>query len=346
MAEIVFSDGTVVSDYGKPYIVAELNTSHRGDLNEARRMIDTATEIGCDCVKFQSWSEHSLYSESYYKENPIARRFVSKFSLSADQLRELSEYTQSRGIGFSSTPYSPEEVDFLVDHCNAPFVKIASMDLTNLPYLEYVARKQVPIVLSTGMGDITEIAEAVDTVRSAGNTNLVILHCVSVYPVEAEAVNLNNILELRERFPEFPVGYSDHTLGTEVAAASIALGACMVEKHFTLDNSKIGMDNQMATEPEQMAQLVKECHNVHKGLGRKTRSLSSDEIEQRDTMRRSVVATRDLDAGTVLSPDDLTAKRPGTGIPPKEIGSLIGKRLTRAVKKDYLLQPDDLVQDQ
>lgn len=341
MANCILRDSTVIGDFVKPYIVAEVNTSHNGNIETAKKMIDRAKEVGCSCVKFQSWSKESLYSKTYYDENPIAKRIVQKFAFSEAQLMEVAKYSKELGIAFSSTPYSQAEVDFLVEKCGVPYVKVASMDLIYYPFLEYIASCGVPIVLSTGMGTMEEIRRAVATIEDAGNHNICLLHCISIYPPEISTIRLNNILGLRKEFPNCPVGFSDHSIGTEMATAAVAMGAAMIEKHFTLDRTKIGMDNQMAIEPEEMAQLVRNCQNVHSALGETERLVSPDEMEQRKKMRRSVIATRDLLAGTMLTKADLSAKRPGTGFPPEKINELIGKVLVRDVKADTMIIGSD-----
>lgn len=342
MATIRLRDGTELADFGRPYVVAELNTSHFGNLDIARQMIARAREIGCDCVKFQSWSAESLYSKSYYAANPIARRIVSKFALPNDAMRELVGYCRSLDIAFASTPYAPAEVRFLIDHCDVPFIKVASMELNNLPFLDFIARTGVPIVLSTGMGDMAEIRTAVATIAAAGNANLCILHCVSAYPAAPAEIRLNNILGLRDEFPQYPIGYSDHSMGSECAAAATAMGACLIEKHFTLDRERLGMDNQMATEPAEMAVLVQACHNVHAALGGRDRIVPQTELEQRTKMRRSIVAARDLRQGSRLTLADLDAKRPGSGLPPTAMASLVGKRLLRDIEADTLIGESDV----
>lgn len=343
MANCVLRDSTVIGDYQKPYIVAEVNTSHNGSMETAKEMIDRAKEAGCSCVKFQSWSKESLYSRTYYDENPIAKRIIQKFSFSEAQLMEAAQYSRERGIAFSSTPYSPAEVDFLVDKCGVPYIKVASMDLVNYPFLEYMAGRGVPIVLATGMGSMEEIRKAVAAIEGAGNRKICLLHCISIYPPEISTIRLNNIQGLRKEFPDYPVGFSDHSIGTEMATAAVALGAAMIEKHLTLDRKKIGMDNQMATEPAELAQLVRNCQNVYAALGDAERLVFPAELEQRKKMRRSIIAVRDLPAGTKLAKADLSAKRPGTGLPPEKINELTGRTLVRDVKADTLLSEADLV---
>ena len=342
MNRLTLNGGRVIGDGIEPYIVAELNSSHNGNIETAKQMILAAKECGCDCVKFQSWSADSLYSDEYYINNPISKRIVSKFSLNADQLLELNRFCTEVDIGFSSTPYSEEEVDFLADRTNAPFIKIASMEINNLPFLEYIAKKGVPIILSTGMSTIEEIRSAVNTIESTGNRQLCILHCVSVYPALPEIINLRNIVMLREEFPNYVIGYSDHTIGYEVAAASVAMGTAMIEKHFTLDNKKMGMDNNMASEPSDMKKLVTACHNVFSALGSEERMLLSGEEEQRLKMRRSLVTTRNIKRGETLTQKDIVAKRPGDGISPNQINSIIGLKVNKDISKGYQIKKEDL----
>ena len=343
MGNIILNDGYSLSDFGKPYIVAEMNTSHFGKLETAKTMIDEAKEAGCNCVKFQSWTTDSLYSKTYYEQNPIAKRFVKGFSFSEEQLEELALYCKKIGISFSSTPYSNSEVDFLVDKCKVPFVKVASMDLNNHIFLDYIGKKGVPIILSTGMGDMQEIREAIKVLEKTGNKNICILHCISIYPPEISTIRLNNILGLREEFPNYPIGFSDHSIGIEIPVASIALGACLIEKHFTLDKSKIGMDNQVATEPDEMKTLVQSCNNVQLALGSKERIVLEEELKKRKEMRRSVVANKDLKAGDIIKLEDLDVKRPGTGIAADKIFELVGKELKKDVELDSAIFEGDVI---
>ena len=338
MAVLELRNGRQIGDNQKPYIVAELNSSHNGKIENAKAMIDSAKECGCDCVKLQSWSADSLYADEYYENNPISKRIVTKLSLSEDQLRELASYCEERKIDFSSTPYSHKEVCFLATETNAPFIKIASMEINNLPFLRYIASKGLPMVLSTGMSTSEEIQMAVKTIESTGNHSLCILHCVSLYPADAAIINLNNMRFLQEKFPDYPVGYSDHTMGYEVAAASVALGAAYIEKHFTLDHKKMGMDNNMATEPDDMKNLVAACHNVHSAMGNRERHLLPGEEEQRIKMRRSLITKRDLYRGEILTVDDMDVKRPGDGISPMYLEDAAGKRLKKDLAKGQLIR--------
>ena len=341
MTQITLRDGSVIGNYRKPYIIAEVNSSHNGDVETAKKMIKAAKSAGCSCVKFQSWSAQSLYSKTYYKANPIAQRIVAKFALSENELKECADYCKEIGISFSSTPYSEAEVDALLN-MGAPYIKIASMDINNYGYLKYIAETKAPIILSTGMAEMDEVRKAVDVITTAGNDNLVLLHCISIYPAAADTIHLNNILMLQTEFPDCPIGFSDHTLGTEIACAATALGSAVIEKHLTLDKTKPGMDNNMAIEPDEMKILVRNCENVFEAMGSKTRIVSDAEYEQRKKMRRSVIAAKDLKAGTVLASADLAAKRPGDGISVDQMETLVGKVLKRDVEVDTLLLPEDL----
>jgi len=317
MSTCTLRDGTQIGDYTKPYIVAEVNTSHNGNIDTAKKMIESAKDAGCDCVKFQSWSAESLYSSSFYKQNPISKRMFTKFSFSETELLEVAEYSKQIGIAFASTPYSKREVDFLLEKCDVPYIKIASMDINNYPFIEY------------------------ETIIKTGNKNLCLLHCISIYDIPT--IRLLNITGLKEAFPEIPVGFSDHSLGIEMAPAAVALGAAMIEKHLTLDRKKIGMDNQMAIEPEEMKQMVQNCHNVNAALGGKERIVLEAELLQRKKMRRSVVVNRDLKKGDMLSAEDLDSKRPGTGFPPEKINELTGSILCRDVEADTILEVDAII---
>jgi N-acetylneuraminate synthase len=342
MAEIQLANGRMIGGAHPPYIIAEFNTSHGGSIETAKAMIDSAKEVGCDCVKFQSWSAETLYAKAHYEQNPISKRLVNKFAFSETVLRGLAGYCKAAGVDFASTPYSRAEVDALVEF-GAPFIKISSMELNHFQFLEYIGRTNMPVILSTGMGDIGEIAEAVRAIEGTGNRNLCLLHCVSVYPAAIGTVNLNNITGLKERFPRYAIGFSDHTLGTEISAAAVALGAAVIEKHFTLDKAKIGMDNQMALEPPEMKSLVDSCRNVFQALGGKERVVAQAELEQRVKMRRSIVAARDLPTGAVIAEGDLDAKRPGTGMAPRLIKELLGKTVKTDIRAGEIVMPGKIV---
>ena len=341
MAELFLQNGKLIGDFLDPYIVAELNTSHFGNTEIAKEMVRAAKIGGCDAVKFQSWSEDTLYSETFYLRNPMARRFIKRFSFSQEQLFEIKEFCTEIEIDFSSTPYSELEVDFLVQECDVPFLKVASMDIVNMQLLSYMAKSDRPIILSTGMSDLSEIESAVETIEKNGGQRICILHCVSLYPTRAEEMNLLNILGLREKFPQYPVGFSDHSEGTNLPIAATSLGSALIEKHFTLDKSRIGLDNQMAIEFGQLEAMVQGCRDVHKSLGSTSRVVSQGEINQRKIMRRSLVTAREIKSGEVLSKSDLSYKRPGDGLSQGEAENIVGKISKRDIAQGIMVSLDD-----
>ena len=326
-----------ISNECVPYFIAEVNTSHFGDIEKAKKLIDAVKKAGADCVKFQSWSTDSLYSNDFYKENPMAKRFVKKFSLDENEQEILAEYCKSVNIDFASTPYSVDEVNFLINKCNVPFIKVASMDINNYPFLRYLAKTESAIIISSGMANFDEITKAINLLESEGAKNVILLHCISIYPAAPELINLNHIRFLKESFPNITIGYSDHTLGIEVGIASVAMGACVIEKHFTLDSSVIGMDNQMAMEEKELTQMVNSIKNTFHALGTREKIISEEEIVQSKKMRRSLVAAKEMKIGDILTEDCLEAKRPGTGICVSEWDTYLKKKITKPIFKDSLL---------
>lgn len=340
---IKLNDKRKIGDLFKPYFVAELNTSHFGNISVAKRMILKAKESGCDCVKLQSWKSDTLYSKKFFNKNPISKKFFDKYSLGNRQLKELSVYAKKIGISFSSTPYSEEEVNFLVKECKPAFIKIASMDLNNFTFLKFIAKKKVPIILSTGMGTIDEIESAIKLIISSGQKNICILHCVSLYPLNYKIANLKNIIMLRKKFKNIPIGYSDHSIGNTLAISSVALGACVIEKHFTLDNKKIGFDNNMATEPKDMKMMTSECLVAFDSLGKEKRFLSKQEFDQRKKMRRSIFVHQSLKKNEKITIEKILLRRPGEGIPPNRVKDILGKRVKKNINKYSLLKMSDII---
>jgi len=240
-----------------PYIIAEIGSNHNGDMDLCRRLIDAAADAGAHAVKFQSWSETSLIAEEEYARNTqyadkkkhfgTLHEMVRAYQFTVEQHREAKKHCDARNIAFCSTPFSNEEVD-LLESLDVPFFKIASMDIVHLQLLRHVARRQRPVVISTGMATLAEVEQAVEVVRAEGNSQIVLLHCVSIYPPEYETIHLRNLQTLEQAF-EVPVGFSDHTLGTAIPLAAIALGARVIEKHFTLDKDMEGWDHAISANP-------------------------------------------------------------------------------------------------
>ena len=344
-----------IADYRDPYVIAEIGANHNGDMDLARRLILEAKNCGCDCVKFQSWTAETIFSAKNYRDNFFYKddyrqrsdytlqEIVDAFSLGEVQLAALKEYSDSLGLDFSSSVFSRREADFLLDVLKCPFVKIASMDVTNLPFLEYVASKGAPVVLSTGMSTVAEVDEAVRAMEQQGNRRIVLLHCVSNYPPVDEDIHLNNMLGLRAAYPDYPVGYSDHSLGSAVSIASAALGACVIEKHFTLDRGMFGWDHAVSADPAEMRALVEGARRAHKALGSTRRRLTEEDARRHPAYRRSIVAAREIPAGHRLAEEDLDFKRPGTGISPAEFRYVLGRTTAKPIAADEMLQWSDLL---
>lgn len=344
-------DKKEIEDFGCPYIIAEIGANHNGDMDLARRMIDAAKSCGADAVKFQSWTPDSLISKEEYNRNQkyndspkrhfgSLRAMVEKYYLREEQHFELKEYCDKIGVTFISTPFSFEEAD-LLERLGVPFYKVASMDVNNLLLLEHIARKNRPIVLSTGMSTLTEIENAVQTIEAAGNRQIVLLHCISIYPPAYEDIHLNNIPMLREKFG-CPVGLSDHTIGVAVPLASIALGSCVIEKHFTIDKNLPGWDHSVSADPQELEILVRESGNIARAMGSFERVVTKAEQEKRIRFRRSIVARRNLKQGSAVALEDLTFKRPETGIRPDELKEALGKKLRRNICADEVIKWQDL----
>ena len=333
-----------------PYIVAEVGSNHNGDMDLCRRLIDAAADAGANAVKFQSWSEASLISNEEYERNPTyadkkkhfgsLREMVRAYQLTPEQHVIASDHARARGIAFCSSAFAPAEADLLAG-LDVPFIKIASMDVTNLPLLAHVAAIGKPVVLSTGMATLGEIERAMDTIRGEGNDDVVLLHCVSIYPPAPSTVHLRNMETLRRAF-DAPVGFSDHTLGTAVPLAAIALGACFIEKHFTLDKDMEGWDHAISADPPELRTIVEDGRIVHQALGSTRRVVSDAENTKRGPFRRSLVTRTALPAGHVLTEADLDAKRPGTGIGPDEIPYVVGRELAADLVEDQVIRWEHL----
>lgn len=349
---MIVINGKEIANYSTPYIIAEIGANHNGDMELAKKIIDKAVECGVDAVKFQSWTNKSLISRSEYEKNQryddspkkhfgSLEEMVEKYYLRREQHFLLKEYCDQKGVQFCSTPFSNEEVD-LLEELEVPFYKVASMDINNYRLLKYIGEKGKPVILSTGMSTIAEIDNAVKVIEKTGNKKIIILHCVSLYPPEPEDIHLNNILLLQKMYPNYPIGFSDHTIGTSVPIASVALGAAVIEKHFTLDKDLPGWDHEISADPEEMKYIVEESKIVSKALGNYHRTVTEAEEEKKLKFRRSIVVTRDMRKGEVIEESDITFKRPGTHISPDQMQYVIGRKLNRDLSEDDLLDWDYL----
>lgn len=331
------------------FIIAEAGVNHNGDLNLARQLIDAAAEAGADAVKFQTFKAEKLVSRVAKKadyqlqtteKSESQLEMIKKLELDRAAHLDLLGYCQQKGIMFLSSPFDYESAD-LLDELGVVFAKIPSGELINLPFLRYIAAKHKPMIVSTGMANIAEVSEALETIYATGNTDVVVLHCVTEYPAPLEDTNLRAMQTLRDTF-KVPVGYSDHTLGIEIPVAAVALGARVIEKHFTLDKTMEGPDHKASLEPAELKLMVQSIRNVEKALGDGVKKPAACEVCNMAVARKSLVAADDLPAGTVLTKDMLVVKRPGDGIEPKFYEKILGFKLNRDVRRDEVLKWEDL----
>ncbi|MBA7520022.1 N,N'-diacetyllegionaminic acid synthase [subsurface metagenome] len=266
---------------------------------------------------------------------------VEKYYLNEDNHVILKKYCDEIGIDFCSTPFANEEVD-LLNKIGVPFYKVASMDINNITLLKHIARYNKPVVLSTGMASLAEIENAVKAIEGEGNNQIVILHCIAIYPPKMKDINLRNISMLQKAF-NYPIGFSDHTIGTSIPLASVALGVCVIEKHFTLNKDLPGWDHQISADPKELEKIVRESKNIQKSLGSYKRIISKDEEEKKLKFRRSVVSIREIPRGDIISEKDIAFKRPGTGIKPDEMEYVIGRKVNKNINNDELIRWEDLV---
>ena len=343
-----------IYNFCKPYIIAELGSNHNGDMELAKKLIIEAKKAGADCVKFQSWSKDSIFSKVKYEENCFIgddyrdrddytlEEIVEEFSISESELMEMKKICDELEIDFASTPFSKKEADFLVDALDAPFIKVASMDLNNYPFLDYLARKNRPMVISTGLSELYEIDKAVKTIEEAGNRNIIILHCVAIYPPKDEEVNLNNIESLQKLYPDYPIGFSDHTLGTAIPLASVAKGACLIEKHFTLDKEMFGWDHKVSATPDELKTICESSSRISKALG-SFRITSIESNERKSEFRRSIVTAKEINKGDIIGEEDINYKRPGIGLSPEADQFVIGRIALKDMPPDYIITKEDLI---
>lgn len=325
-------------------IVAEAGVNHNGDLGLARRLVDAAVEAGVDAVKFQSFRAERLAASSALKADyQLATTgggesqldMLRRLELSESAQQELQDYCKRRGVLFMSTPFDEWSADFL-SKLEVAVYKIPSGEITNLAFLSHVARKGKPMIVSTGMSSMGEVESAVQAIHEAGNRQLALLHCVSRYPAQPSEANLRAMATMQAAFG-VPAGYSDHTMGVTVALAAVALGACVIEKHFTLDRTLPGPDHRASVEPGELTRLVKEIRVVEASLGHGRKEPVPSEAKTAAAARRSIVAARDIPAGTSLTEEYLAVKRPGIGLPPSLLHSLLGRVAVRDIPADTVI---------
>ena len=340
--------GRVIGD-GRPiYFVAEAGVNHNGSLDLARKLVDIAVDCGADAVKFQKRTVREILvaealEKPYLTPTSLGATYGEhreKLELDAKDYQRLWQHAGQRGITMLASGWDRSSVDFL-DELGVPAFKTASADLTNLPLLDHIARKGKPMFISTGMATIDEVAEALQVVRKHLGERVVLLQCTSLYPCDNDKLNLRVLHTYRERF-DVLVGYSGHERGLAPTEAAAALGACVIERHFTVDRTMIGPDHAASLEPEGVRRLVRNIRNIENALGDGEKRLLPEEQAVRDRLAKSIVAARDIPAGTVITVDMLTTKGPGNGLQPRRIPELCGLVAEISIKSDTLLPVEAL----
>ena len=326
-------------------IIAEAGVNHNGSLEIAKDLAMAAKMAGADYVKYQSFNPQKLVARyaqkaAYQKESTNVQEsqleMLEKLALSHSDFKEIKAYCECIGIGFLSTPFDFENIDFLTE-LGVPFWKVPSGEITNLPYLTRLARSGKPVFMSTGMCELDEVKSALDVMQENGAGPITLLHCNTEYPTPFEDVNLRAMHTMKEEF-SLPVGYSDHTPGTEVAIAAAALGAVVIEKHFTLDRNMEGPDHKASLEPNELKYMIGAIRNVEAAIGSGEKKCSPSEGKNRDVARKSIVAAQAIQEGEFFTEENLTVKRPGNGISPMRWYEVLGKQAKRNFAEDELIE--------
>jgi len=336
----------------RTYIIAEVGPNHQGNYSIAKKLVERLASIGVDAVKFQLNFPENCYSEDSFKpkyqlkndNTPSQMEMSKKLQLELDEHKKLFQDCAQNNVDYLCSAFEMKGLEFLTEEVDIPLYKVSSGEILTLDMLEYISLQNKPILLSTGMASYEEIEESLSILNKNGKKNITILHCISNYPAPPEDVNLSVMLEIKERFGT-PIGFSDHTINNDAAIAAVALGATVIEKHVTFDKNAEGPDHKASSTIEEFAELVKSIRNVDQMMGQKQKQFSSDELEIRKSVRKSIVTTRDLEVGHVLKREDLCFKRPGFGIKPTEIDNIVGTKITKSIKANKVILPEILANE-
>ena len=314
------------------FIIAEAGVNHNGSFDLAKQLVDKAVWAGADCIKFQTFNSKNLVSKNaqkaeYQKKTTDSSEtqldMLKKLELSKEEFIELRDYCNQKGIQFLSTPFDLESIDFLAS-IGVKTWKVPSGEITNYPFLRAIGKRKESVIMSTGMCTLDEVRDAIEVLKTFGTSDITLLHCTTEYPAPYDSVNLKAMLTLQNEFG-YRVGYSDHTNGIEIPVAAVAMGATVIEKHFTLDKNMEGPDHKASLEPEELKQMVLSIRNVEVALGNGIKQPSEAEKNNIAIARKSIVAACDINKGEVFTEDNLTAKRPGNGISPMKWNDVLGK---------------------
>ena len=330
----------------KTFIIAEIGVNHNGSVDLAKKMIKSASDCGVDAVKFQTFKSENLVTKTaekadYQQKNTSEDsqyEMLKKLELSFDDFKELKDYASEQDVLFLSSPFDQDSVDLLED-LDVLAYKLGSGELTNFELIDYVQKTGKPIIFSTGMATLDEIKETHDFIKDKGNA--IFLHCITGYPTCYEEANLNFIKTLQKEL-DVPIGFSDHSPGIELPIAAVALGACVVEKHFTTDKTLEGPDHKASLNPDEFKSMVDAIRNVEVAMGDGIRKFSQNELEIKKIARKSIVLNKNISKGTIIKKEMLVIKRPGTGISPKYINKVVGMRAIKDLQIDSVLNWKDI----
>lgn len=332
---------------GEPcFVIAEAGVNHNGDIRLAKKLIDVAKDAGADAVKFQTYKSEDVvtasadsadYAKKNIGKNISQMQMIKSLELNYNDFEKLKKYCDKKDIIFLSTPHSLDAIDFLEDL--VPAYKFGSGDITNIPALKHAASKGKPIILGTGMSTLDEVKDAVNAIKSEGNEQIVVLHCTTNYPCPFREVNLRSMITMQKEL-NCIVGYSDHTLGILVPIMATALGAAVIEKHFTIDKNLPGPDHKASLEPDELKKMIAEIKKAEESLGMPDKKPTESEKEIMKFVRKSIIAKKDIEKGTVINEDEIVIKRPGTGLKPFNLAKIIGKKANRHISKDEIFQFD------
>lgn len=337
-----------VGENSPVFIIAEAGSNHNRDLNQAKKLIEVAAEVEADAVKFQTYSAETLYSKKTpnpeYLEGKMEQNsvwdLIKDIELPREWQGELADYCRSHGLIFLSTPFDYDAIREL-EELNMAAYKIASFEIVDLPFLKEIAKTKKPIILSTGMASLGDIEDALNAIREVGGNEIALLHCAINYPPPFEDLNLKALKTLKQAF-RVPVGYSDHTMSVIVPSVCVALGACIIEKHFTLARSLKGPDHKFALEPQELKEMIKNIRETEKALGTPLKIMPESEKNLYKLARRSIIAKKKILKGDVIKEADLIIKRPGYGISPKFLKEVIGRKAKEDIEEDDIIMWDKI----
>ncbi|MCX7835704.1 MAG: N-acetylneuraminate synthase [bacterium] len=332
------------------FIIAEAGVNHNGNPELAFQLIDIAAEAGVNAVKFQTFRAEDLADvnapKAVYQQETVGEtinqlEMLKQLELPLPIYFQLKEYAEKKGLVFLSSPFEEKSADFLVNELKVAAIKVPSGELTNFPFLIHLAKMGLPLIVSTGMATLEEVRRSVQIIFQNGNPPLALLHCTSSYPAPYDSINLRAMLTLEKEF-QIPIGFSDHTEGIHIPIAAVALGACIIEKHFTIDRNLPGPDHKASLSPIELKAMVQGIRSVEIALGDGIKRPHAIEKDVTEVARKSLFTSKPLKKGSTITSDCLIARRPGTGIPPSELQSIVGKRILRDLPMGSMLRYEDL----